>query len=246
MEIKTRNFYPWRLFAFFLLCALCVKNSYAQQLLFSDKYNPNAKRSYGANERHFLYTFYGLGYALGKSDTALRLQYGWPNTYYLGIRYKLKLNSIFSTGLSLLFQYDKYRIKQSSDRSFTDSLFEEGHSRHKKERFSKNTFSSEAFLRINLDPHRGEYMGYYLEGGIAAGAAFTHYFVIDKLSNGSELSRRYSNLPFRNDVQYYSYAKIGLNTVALVLRYRMSPWFSNNLPEPPPYLLSLEFNPYSH
>src|SRR5690348_2546738 len=93
-------------FALFILCILCLKNVSAQQILLSGKYDPDAKKIYGANERNFIYTYYGFGYAMGRSDTAFRLQYGWPNTYYLGIRYKLRLNRVFSTGLALAFQYD--------------------------------------------------------------------------------------------------------------------------------------------
>src|SRR5205807_1999892 len=81
-------------------------------------------------------------------------------------RYQFKLTGIFSTGLGLMIQYDKYRIKQDDNYSFTDKPFVQAHQRHQKERFSNTSYSGEAFLRINLDPHRGEYMGFYLEGGV--------------------------------------------------------------------------------
>src|SRR5436309_375279 len=84
-ERKVIYSYALRLFAAFSLCVLCVKNSSAQQVLLSEKYDPNVNKTFGANERNFFYTFYGFGYALGKSDTAFRLQYGWPNTYYVGL-----------------------------------------------------------------------------------------------------------------------------------------------------------------
>src|SRR5436309_2693725 len=104
----------------------------AGQVVLQEKYNPDAKTRYGANERHFTYYIFGTGYALSKSDTAFRMQYGWPNTIFGGFRYKLKLTRIFSTGLGLMIQYDKYRIKQDDNYSFTDKLFEQIHHRHQK------------------------------------------------------------------------------------------------------------------
>lgn len=192
------------------------------QLLMEKQVDNNFSESTrGPNQKRYMETrfYYGLGINAGNSLYPLKPL--GNSELELGLRYKLKINPILSTGLGAGYYYQSYRIDEEQ-KNFPDSI------RYNRESFRINSLRSNFFIRINFDPKRGNYTGKYLETGLYGGWSFNQKrIMLTKYDNASEsqISKSkeiQSGLSYFEKLQYGVFISIGISRYEISYRRRLS------------------------
>ena len=235
---------------FLLVCFAFSKVSAQRELLSEDRTSQNdTTPTYGKNERNYFHYRMGLGFIVGPADKGLLMGYGRSLEAYTGFRYKRKLSNMFAIGLEPSYKYTGINISQKDKNTFLDTTFwgSGKDTAHNREKLGFHSASLGAFLRINFDPHRGNYMGYYLDLGAGGDYIFANNYVVNgERTNGTFVKTRFTRNPFVSHFQYNYFARLGFNWLALTFTYRPSNLFKTeyNFPEPPKYVAGLELNLY--
>ena len=235
---------------FFLLFTSVLPALKAQEVVLEQKPDQFAHSNFGANKAWFAQLSIGFGTLVGKGDNELSINDWRSNDLTIGIKMKRKINGLLSVWLEPGYHYAAYNINQT-DHKITDSLFWQspGPLKHVKERFATEGILVNAFLRINIDPKRGNYLGNYLDLGAGSEIIIDReYLAIDQNSDGSVKRTSFSNIPYMNSFGYNVFARIGLNWLAITFNYRLSALFKSqyNIPEPSVFTAGIEINPYTH
>jgi len=224
----------------------------AQEVVLEQKPDQLAHTGFGPNKAWFAQLSIGYGTLIGDGANANGLSINnWrSNDLDISIKMKRKINGLLSVWLEPGYHYAAYNINQTEPK-LTDSLFWPGNGplKHVKERFATEGLLLNAFLRLNFDPKRGNYLGDYLDLGAGGDINIDQeYLAIDKNSDGSVKRTSFSNIPYMNGFGYHVFARIGLNWLAITFNYRLSGVFKNqyNIPEPSVFTAGIEINPYTH
>jgi len=223
--------------------------SRAQKVLMEQTTVVPSAVTFGPNEANYVNYVFQFGTLVGMGDPKLPINDLFSNEVSTGFKYKRKFSGFFSAGVDLRYHYAAFNINQVDNKPVPDTVFWGKPVKHEKERFSTQGILVSGFLRFNLDPHRGNFMGYYLDigGGIDL-VLGKEYLAIDKKPDGSLVTTTIDNLPYMNTLNYYTFAKLGVDWVAVCFTYRMSTLFKTeyHFPEPPVCSVGIEINPYGH
>jgi len=222
----------------------------AQQVMMEEKPDQGVSTKFGPNQKYFIQFTLGAGSLLGTGNSKLSINDIRSNDFNAGFKFKRKISGLFSIWLQPEFHYAAFNINQSDSKSLTDSLFGGNtHIKHQNERFATEALALNVFIRINFDPNRGNFLGYYLDLGARGDLNIgREYLIVDNKPDGSVATTNYTGVPYINTLGYNAFAKIGINWLAVTFNYRLSSLFKSqyNFPEPPVYTIGLEINPYSH
>jgi hypothetical protein len=239
---------PKKIFIISTICGLLYSNgAKAQQEVLSEEVDTSLinHKKWGPNNAHYVNFYSQYGIPLGNSDQRLPVMANLNSpSAGVGIYYKRKISGLLSIGLSLGYHYSEMRLKQEDGYTITDSLFWQQDVAHKKERFFINSIPARAFLRINFDPRRGNYLGKFLEVGGGYDWNFIKgYETQDVRRDKIKVKTKFTRLPYVSTLPAYAYARLGANTLSLSFEYRLTPYFkdSYNLPDLPPYMLNVIF-----
>lgn len=177
----------------------------------------------GPNLKNFFTYFISYGQTVGPSEAiSSRVKYGVCPYWSFGYRYKLKFNSSFSTGFEFQYNQYSYGIKQSTTKSFPDSIL------HNKEKLRLYTFSLSPYLRFNFDRHRGNYIGYFIDLGAFADLNFIkQHIASDKLDDGTLRKISITRLKYIEPYRYGLYAQLGLTKYVFFCNYFLSDIFTS-------------------
>lgn len=175
----------------------------------------------GPNERHFFRTriFYGLG--INPEGETLPVKTISSGEFEVFLRYKLKICSILSTGLSAGYISQRFPIR-SDQKSFPDQVI------YDRQVFQVHSFKPSIFLRFNIDPRRGNYLGKFIEGGVFGTWSFNQKrIMVTRYDESSESDIKksrevQSGLDYIRKTQYGTYVSIGFANYELSYRYRIS------------------------
>lgn len=203
------------------------------------------KKKYGPNEPNYVqgYTYFGV--VVGPSDTGVKLNYGASNEWAIGWRYKRKLSGMFALCADFGLHSAEFNISQSAKNYFLDTTFwQQSDISHKKERFGYYSLALGGFLRVNFDPHRGDYLGHYIDLGATGSFLVSNRYVAIDERRDARVKSKFTGMPYTNPFQYDLTAKLGFNFIALVAKYRMTDIFKEQyrFPEFPRLMLGLEVN----
>src|SRR6185436_4619671 len=101
--------------------------------------------------------FLSAGFVTGADKPGARIKYGTSIELASGVRWKYKISNVYSLGYELRINYFEYKLKQQPGKKLPDSLL------YDVERMDFYCVRAGFFNRINLDPQRGNYLGYYID-----------------------------------------------------------------------------------
>ena len=232
-----------------LLCLLVLSvQGYAQSILLEQDVNKDTiVKTFGPNLKNFSHFYYGFG-ALSSpvEGKGLELNYLLSNEFSLGLRYKRKVNNVYSFGGDLNCAIQSYNITQNNQKTFPDGIV------HKKQRLVTRNFGLEFYNRLNFGK-RGNYIGNFIDV-LAFGQwdffPTTVTFDTFKTENGilaGKTKQIQSKLSYINPINYGIGARIGFNKFVFYGSYRLSNMFYNSFhfPEVPRLIVGLQLGLHS-
>lgn len=183
--------------------------------------------TYGENRRWFVHQTYGLCTRFGPNETGAKTL-GRSMLFNYGFRTKLKLWSWDALCLDVNVGQERWVLAQDSTKVLPDTLL------HKTERFQFNRLQGELCNRINLNRHRGNIIGTYIDFGVYGNWMYHNLHITRDSVNATAttgprlLKMRESNLPYVNPFQYGFVARFGSEYFALSATWRVSDYFKRN------------------
>ena len=178
-----------------------------------------AESNFGANRKHFVHFYTGAGFYL--PDKGDGFKYWNTNSFIAGVRYKLKLTDVFSTGLDIHYKKSNFRY-DSENQIIPDNQFFD------KEQLIVHGVGPSYYLRINFDSDRGNYVGNFVDVGVYMDWIFGSRYKISDAS-GSNLFKEtetiYKNIKRLNDFEYGAMLRMAKNKYVLFIHYRLSDLF---------------------
>ncbi len=223
------------------LSAFCLflisSQTFSQTVVLQEVVADTASSSFGVNKTHFIHFYGGYQFVAGENHSGSEVKYGPSGGFKYGLRYKYKVNGLISTGFDLGYHGTNYNLVQKTGKLFDSNL-------HKEEYFSFSAFEAGLYGRINFDVNRGNYMGKFLDIGLAynRNIRIAHVFK-DHLTNGNDVETSVTKLNFVNYNTFYALARLGINKYIFTASYRMNPLFKN-LSDFPPFLIGVELGFY--
>lgn len=193
----------------------------AQKLIMEETVDPAPGNSLlGQNKRHFIETrlFYGL--MVNQENHSYPVKLVGSGEFEAIVRYKLKINPILSTGLSASYLNQQFVTKKNNN--LPDSLSPT------RALFKINSIKPAAFIRFNIDPKRGNYLGKYIETGLYGVVSYSlKHVLVNKYEVMEEKGYRkskeiLSGLNYLSRFQYGTYISIGFGNFEISYRYRIS------------------------
>lgn len=182
---------------------------------------------YGENRRWFVHQTYGIYTRFGPNETGAKML-GRSIMFNYGVQTKLKLWSWDALCLNVNVGQERWAMAQDSLKIVPDTLL------HKTERFQFNRLQGELCNRINLNRHRGNIIGTYLEFGVYGNWMYhnlhiTRDSVDATATTGPRLAKvRETKLPYINPLQYGFVARFGSEYFSLSATWRVSDYFKSN------------------
>ncbi len=201
----------------------------AQQLIMEEIVEPSPGNSQvGPNKRHFIETRLFYGFLNKWEDKSYPVKFLGSGEFEALVRYKLKINPMLSTGGSLAYLNQVYI---SNHINIHDTLSSD------RDLFKINSIKSAIFLRLNIDPKRGNYLGKYIEAGVYGSWSYSlKREITNNYDESNELGIRkskeiLSGLDYLNRIQYGTYVSLGFGNYEISYRHRMS-WIFNKYAYP--------------
>lgn len=233
MKIK----YSGIIFIFLWLTA--AKNFGQTVILQVDRAVDSLAPKRGPNLEKFAHFFVAGGVVTGADKPGARIKYGSSVELGFGVRWKYKIGNCYSLGYELRTNYLEYKMDQKPGKRLPDSLL------YDVERFEFYSVQVNLFNRFNLDPGRGNELGYYIDLGIGGEWNYSIQRIIKmKLSDGSDMRASISGLPYVNRFNYHVFGRVGLNKIVFYAGYRISDLFKSGYgyPELPRLITGIQLS----
>ncbi len=180
-----------------------------------EPYNAKTK---GENRKHYNQGFISFGVVTpigAKNDDSY---FGKSLVFDLGHRYRYRISNFINIGNDLSFYMQGNRLDHSGMHKIYDGAT------HERENIIQNEFRISPFIRFNLTPHRGNYLGTYIDFGGYIGWNFLPVFrAVDTGHNGNEeMAYTRSFDPNQNRYDYGVTGRIARNKHLLFATYRLS------------------------
>ena len=200
--------------------------------------NDTVLGKHGPNLKNYSHFYIGLGYVLGKPDSAgSDILRGRSTDFTLGYRYKFRICNFFAIGYDIDFNSYTYALKQSdNNKTLPDTI------KHNKEQMNFNDLGLSGYMRFNYGK-RGNRVGNFIDLGAYGDWTFAaNHFTRDKMTNGNIVKTTVSHLKYFNSINYGAIARIGFNRYVIFANYRLSDIFkkSYNFSELPRITIGLQ------
>jgi hypothetical protein len=191
----------------------------------------------GPNRKHFWHPFMSFGFAVDAGEKGATVVQPNLDQFALGLRYKRRINNIFSVGFEFSYTNYAFSIKQNKQKTTPDT------SVNQKQRFYYYDLQLSPYFRVNFGK-RGNVLGNYFDiapyyEAVIALTEFTKY----KLPDGSVVRARRSGVNYFQRINYGIQARIGLKKIIFFGQYRISNAFygDKNLAEIPRITAGVQF-----
>lgn len=179
---------------------------------------PYQEKTQGENLKHYSHMFMGVGVVTPAGASTDDIYFGKSLTFDIGFRYRYRVSNFFHIGNDITY----YRQVNSLNRNGMHKVYDGAN--HDRESIIQNEFRISPFIRFNLTPKRGNYLGTYIDLGGYVGWNFIPVFkVVDKGNSGNvkmKYTRSYD--PNQNRYDYGITARVARNKYILFATYRLS------------------------
>jgi hypothetical protein len=192
----------------------------AQEVLLSEVVEDSVKeQSFGANQQHYIHTYYGFGTAPMLDNGATAKQLSGTFRFEVGVRYKYKVSNHFAVGSDLYFATAAMYMDTDQPASLA----------FKSEYYSINSWGLSLYTRFNFGK-RGNTLGTYLDligfGELNPGRYYSYTMETDASDNlighSSEKQVMYSKLDFLSKSTAGAGVRVGHKGISLVALYRLT------------------------
>ncbi len=181
----------------------------------------------GPNLKKFTHFFLTAGLVAGSDSRGARIKYGASLELGSGVRWKYKIGNVYSLGYELQLNYLEFKMDQGPGKIVPDS------NRNDVERMDFYSIQAGLYNRFNVDPERGNYLGYYLDLGIRGEWDFgIRHIIKNELPDGSYATSSIAALPYVNRFNGRVFGRIGLNRILVYVSYRFSDLFKSKYEYP--------------
>jgi hypothetical protein len=159
-----------------------------------------------------------------------RIIYGPSVNLGFGMRFKYKVSNIFSLGYEIENQFADYKLRQEDGKILPDTI------QNDMARFDFSSLSVGFFNRFNFDPSRGNFLGTFLDIGIAGEVHYSiKYITKNDGPDGTLLKTTLRHLNYANGFNAKAFARLGFSHFSLFASYRILDIFksSYNYPDLP-------------
>jgi hypothetical protein len=224
-------------FLFFVFC--CLLLSEAQTMVLEvDRSQDLIPAKRGPNLKTFGCLFLGGGLVASGDQAGARIKYGSSGEYFVGGRAKYKISGLYSLGWEFQAHFQYYKLQQTAGKILPDT------NQHNVERFDIGSIGLSFYNRFNFDPHRGNYLGNFLDLGITGEWMYSFIHVTkDKAPDNTDIKISQTNLPYINNLASDVFVRVGFNKISIYARYRISDFFKTQYgyPELPKLIAGVEF-----
>ena len=221
-----------------LLTTLC-QPVLAQRVLIAEEVPPEHEiPSFGPNRSHFHHFYSGFGFVTNMgADPGARILGGRSWEYYYGIRYKRRLNQMFSVGGEAYLSRLSYFPLQSDQKQVPDTFL------HDREKFVILQPGIALYKRINYDLNRGNYIGRFTDVGIWTQWHGNFRHITRNTVDGETTRTRTSGMDYHRAYAWGILARVGFRNLVFKANYRLSDIFleEKGIPELPRLTLGVEF-----
>ena len=224
-----------------LLLVIFSLSSTAQTILLSVDNTNEKAAEVGPNLKRHNQIFFRFGLVEGSDKPGARIVFGKSIDFAFGFRKKYKISSLYSLGFETEFQVRNYKFKQSAEKIFPDTII------NKSQSLDYAILGLGLYNRFNFDPHRGNFLGTFLDIGIVGSWHFgTHEFSENKLSNGTTETKMISDLAYVKKLSASVYARIGFSHVSIFSSFRLTELFKNSYkyPDLPRLVIGIELSAF--
>ena len=153
----------------FVLISVSIFSSAQTVLLEENPAKDTLPKIYGKNLKHFTHFYAGFGFASDNLNTdSVKINYGLSANYFIGIRYKRKINKFYALGYDVSLSATNFNIQQNTNKNFLDTHH------YTKEKYHDASLALELYNRINIGK-RGNSIGKYIDIGIYGEWVFSNY-----------------------------------------------------------------------
>lgn len=218
---------------------LTAPKIFSQTVLLATEPGKDTIQTFGQNLKHFTHAFVSLGIVFGESGKELPVTNGASYEFRAGIRTKRKVSSVYSYGYDFFYRAVNYYIEQNSGKKFPDSIM------HKSQKYNFFSFGLGFYNRINFDPHRGNFLGTYMDAGITGEWDFNARTVTkDVLADDEKIKLIAKHFDYVNAFSSRIFIRVGRSRVLAYGTYRITDHFktSAGIPEMPRFIAGIEMN----
>jgi hypothetical protein len=202
------------LIIFFVL--ICFASQAQTVLLDVDRKKERVTTDRGPNLKKFSHFFIRGGMLVSADKAGARIIYGPSVNLGFGLRVKYKISPVYALGWEIENQYLDYKLKQQVERVIPDSLIND------MSRYDYSTFVAGIYNRINFDPGRGNYLGKFLDIGIAGEWHYSiKYITKNDGQDGTLVKTVIRGLDYTNNFNARVYARLGLSHISIFGHYRL-------------------------
>jgi len=170
----------------------------------------------GPNQKKFVQGFIKFGFVTPPDKDNAKIIYGKSVNIGFGLKKKFKVSPIYSLGWQLEFDYMVYKLK--NEPANTAPVGAEIDLK----RFDVYSIRLGWFNRFNFDPHRGNFLGTYLDLGIDGAFAYTMKEVYKYDTGYGKAVTKVDNLDYINSFQSEVFAKLGYSRISFWAKYRLT------------------------
>jgi hypothetical protein len=225
---------------FFLLSGLTTT---AQTVLLNeDKSTETPETERGPNLKKFSHIYMRMAFLASEDKPGAKIKYGSSVNFAIGVRKKFKISPVYSMGFEIEYEYTDYKMKQSQDKIVPDTIIN-----NISQRLDYSSIALGFFNRINFDPHRGNFMGTFLDLGIAGEFHYSINSISkNELPDGTNQKVVGGNLNFTNNTNAKAYARFGFSHMAIFGSYRLAELFKSSYgyPDMPRVILGIDVSFY--
>lgn len=207
------------------LCFWSVVKLNAQDIVLEQDVNKDDKpKTFGQNYKNYYHMYIGLSYLVGSVEgSGVKTL---PSTQFsYGFRYKRKINNLYAVGFDLSLVGDRYNIKQDSVNILPNNTVND------RAWLYMPSFQVSGYNRFNLNKHRGNSIGTFIDiGGFAQYNFGSKYVTVNEhsIANSAGAGKTrtiHSRLTYINPLSYGIQARFGHGRYVFYASYRLSDIF---------------------
>ena len=213
-----------------ILCIPMHCQAQAQPTVLFEHKTDSLPDKWGPNRKYYSSIAITIATSFGDKHEGLHTKFSFP-VFVTAYKLKQKLSNTFSFTYQAGIKIRNYVL--ANDVSFPDAYLLGIAKKHAKERMNFVDANTEANLRINFDPKRGDILGNYLElGTYASYIPYNETVIKDKGPGSLIIKTHYIYPPYINPFEYGFQARLGHNNLALECSYRASNLFYSSYHAP--------------
>jgi hypothetical protein len=208
-------------------------------LLETDRSRDTVPQTFGQNLKHFSHVFFAIGLVFGETNKELPITNGASYEFRAGIRTKRKITPVYSFGYDFFYRAVNYYISQDAGKKAPDTIL------HKSQKYNFFSFGMGLYNRFNFDPHRGNFLGTYVDAGITGEWDFNARTVTrDVLPGDEKIKVIAKHFDYVNSFSSRIFVRGGRSRMLVYGSYRITDHFktSSGFPEMPRFIAGVELN----